>query len=144
MTSLSNEYSHYYIDKDGNEIMTLQNFIRLQALRMGMTDGQLIDEAGLSYPTYRRSFKELLSVKSLAKLAAYTGVSVDFLKVLPIDDDDFQRMREHRYSAPAVNDNEHTIKAKMEEAAMDYLINSLNKSTSMKRARKDYQSSDEK
>lgn len=144
MTSLSNEYSHYYIDKDGNEIMTLQNFIRLQALRMGMTDGQLIDEAGLSYPTYRRSFKELLSVKSLAKLAAYTGVSVDFLKVLPIDDDDFQRMREHRYSAPAVNDNEATIKAKMEEAAMDYLINSLNKSTSMKRARKDYQSSDEK
>lgn len=144
MTSLSNEYSHYYIDKDGNEIMTLQNFIRLQALRMGMTDGQLIDEAGLSYPTYRRSFKELLSVKSLAKLAAYTGVSVDFLKVLPIDDEDFQRMREHRYSAPAVNDNEATIKAKMEEAAMDYLINSLNKSTSMKRARKDYQSSDEK
>lgn len=144
MTSLSNEYSHYYIDKDGNEIMTLQNFIRLQALRMGMTDGQLIDAAGLSYPTYRRSFKELLSVKSLAKLAAYTGVSVDFLKVLPIDEADFQRMKENRYSAPAINDSEETIKAKKEDAAMNYLINSLNKSTSMKQARREYQSSDEK
>lgn len=140
--SLSNTYSHYYIDKDGNEIMTLQNFIRLQALRMGTTDGKLIAAAGLSYPTYRRSFKELLSVKSLDKLADYTGVTTNFLKVLPIDDEDFERMKADRYTAPSPNDDDEVVSEKLGNAA-DYLINSLNKSTVMKRARHSYHKSDE-
>lgn len=92
--SLDNGYVSYFIDINGNEVLTLDTFIKIETVKRNLTFLQFCDYIQISAPTLNKLKKQKPNEGIYIKIASILGVDINWLKQLPITNEQLKLMYE--------------------------------------------------